>query len=343
VLEAHAQGARKSKACELLRVSLRTLERWQSEAGVDRRKGAARVIANKLTTEERQMILGIANSAGYCDLPPCQIVPTLADKGKYIASESSFYRVLREERQLARRGRASPPKHRRPTPCQATGPNQLWSWDITFLPTQVTGQYYYLYFVMDVFSRKVVGWSIRPSQCAEHAANLIKQACIDEKGSRDQLTLHSDNGSPMKGMTMLAMLESLGVMPSFSRPSVSDDNPYSESLFKTLKYHASYPATEKFATIFDARIWCIKFIDWYNTEHKHSGLKFITPEQRHNGQYRQIMSQRKTVYQKAKTDRPDRWSRHTRNWELPIMVTLNSNRKAEYANVQQPEKLQVMN
>ena len=231
VQEACANGSRRQKACELLGISLRTIERWDREGLSDQRKGAEKVVGNKLSEEERQQILSTVNGADYCDLPPCKIVPHLADKGIYMASESTIYRILREERQLAHRGLTQPAKHKRPKPHEATGPNQLWSWDITYLPTQVRGMHFYLYMIMDVYSRKIVGWTVQHNQLAEHSADLIEQACMDEGVERNQVVLHSDNGSPMKAATMLAKLESLGVAPSFSRPSVSDDNPFSEALF----------------------------------------------------------------------------------------------------------------
>ena len=280
------------------------------------------------------MIVSIANNEKYRDVAPCSIVPMLADEGRYIASESSFYRILRAQDQLTHRQASRAAKHKRPKQCVAHAPNQVWSWDITYLPSLVSGQYHYLYMIMDIFSRKIVGWSVHETQSAEHASRLIKQACIDENITQAQLTLHSDNGSPMKGATMLAMLEALGVMPSFSRPSVSDDNPFSESLFKTLKYHPTFPSVSKFDRIEEARKWCIQFVDWYNHQHRHSGLKFITPQQRHCGQDKQIMAKRHQVYQMAKLQRPDRWSGSTRNWTLPATVNLNPNRKQFLADKQ---------
>ena len=321
-----AQGARKRIACELLGIAIRTIERWEKEGVIDQRKGAKRHIVNKLTEEERTLVLTTANSPEYCDLSPGQIVPSLADKSIYIASESSFYRILRKEKQLTHRGRTKPRTHKKSHTHKATGANQLWSWDITYLPSQVRGMYFYLYLIMDVYSRKIVGWSIHDEQNAAHAANLIQQSCIDEGIRKNILVLHSDNGGPMKGSSMLAMLEKLGVTASFSRPSVSDDNPFSESLFKTLKYHRLFPV-ERFETLFDARAWTIKFAAWYNDIHMHSGLKFITPNQRHLGADRAIMEKRHDVYQKAKERNPHRWSGSTRNWELPAFVTLNANKK----------------
>lgn len=226
---ASLEGARRKKSCEILGLTLRTLERWEKEQGQqDKRKSSHRKPTNKLTEEERNMILTTVNSPAYQDLPPSKIVPLLADEGLYIASESTFYRILREANQLTHRLTSRAATHKRPDAYTAYTANQVWSWDISYLPTQVRGLYFYLYFIMDIYSRKIVGFSIHENESSEHAAMLMKQSCLDEQIKPDQLVLHSDNGAPMKGLTMLAMLQELGVIPSFSRPSVSDDNPYSE-------------------------------------------------------------------------------------------------------------------
>lgn len=338
--EACASGARKCKACATLHISIRTYERWVKADGlIDQRKNAKRIVANKLTKEERALVVSIANNEKYRDLAPCSIVPMLADEGRYVASESSFYRILRAEGQLTHRQTSQAAKHKRPRQCSANAPDQVWSWDITYLPSLISGQYHYLYMIIDIFSRKIVGFSVHETQSAEHASELVKQACIDEHIERSQLILHSDNGSPMKGATMLAMLEALGVMPSFSRPSVSDDNPFSESLFKTLKYHPTFPIASKFSTIRDARKWCIRFVDWYNYQHRHSGLKFITPQQRHCGEDKVIMANRHQVYQRAKLQQPNRWSGNTRNWILPDTINLNPNRKQFLSQKRNMEEL----
>jgi putative transposase len=328
IAETCQAGARKHKACELLGISVRTLERWEKTDGaVDKRKQSARVPSNKLTVEERQVILETVNSPPYQNLPPCKIVPMLADDGYYIGSESTIYRVLRTENQLHHRQTTRSAKHHKPREYIAYKRNQVWTWDISYLPTQVRGLYFYLYMIVDIYSRKIVGWSVHEVESSEHAANLIKQACLDENVSQDQLVLHSDNGSSMKGITMLAMLEILGVIPSFSRPSVSDDNPYSEALFKTVKYHPTFPMIDKFCIIFDARIWCEKFVGWYNKQHLHSALKFVTPEQRHNGEDIVVRQKRHVVYGEAKKRHPERWTGNTRDWSLKDMVTLNPNKK----------------
>jgi len=198
----------------------------------------------------------------------------------------------------------------------------VWSWDITYMKSPVKGMYYYLYLVMDVFSRFIVGWVVEEVESAEHAARLITRACSEQGVMEHSLTLHADNGGPMKGATMLSTLQELHVAPSFSRPSVSDDNPYSESLFKTLKYRPSYP-DGAFASLEEARTWVTKFVHWYNTEHLHSGIRFVTPQSRHHGQDTAILENRHTVYEAAKLANPLRWSGRTRDWSVISEVRLN--------------------
>lgn len=324
--EACDSGARLPQACHVLGLSARTLQRWR-EAGqvkADGRKeaGTQREPANKLSEQERQQILEIANATEFASMPPSQIVPVLADRGLYIASESSFYRVLREADQVARRGKAKPPARQRPKPLQASAPNQLWSWDITYLATTVKGVFFYLYLIMDVYSRKIVGWEVFETESAEQAAQVFRKAHLREGIGAEALVLHSDNGSPMKGATMLSTLQKLGVMPSFSRPSVSDDNPFSEALFKTLKYHPGFP-DKPFDSLQEAREWVAGFQHWYNEVHRHSALKFVTPSQRHRGEDEAILASRHALYEAAKARRPERWAGLTRNWEPVKSVYLN--------------------
>lgn len=327
--EAVEAGARRSKACEVLDITLRTLQRWEKaleESKLhDQRKAAAseRIPDNKLSDEERQQVLRVCNHPQYRSLPPSQIVPMLADQGTYIASESSFYRILREEGQLHRRGRAAKPSQLvKPKGYRATGPKQVWSWDITYLASSVRGAFYRLYLIMDIFSRKIVGWEVHSEESSDHASTLIRKACLSEGIREKGLVLHSDNGGPMKGATMLATLQKLGVVPSFSRPSVSDDNPYSESLFRTLKYAPAYPATP-FESIEAARRWVYGFVQWYNDTHRHSAIRYVTPNQRHNGDDKQILNERKATYAEARKRTPQRWSRQIRNWDQDEEVWLN--------------------
>ena len=327
VEEACANGSRKQKACELLGISLRSYERWKRADGLfDKRSLVKRQPSNRLTSEERNEIIAVSNSPSYCDLPPCKIVPTLADQGIYLASESSFYRILREAKMLEHRGRSKPRQYHKPKALIAVKPNEVWSWDISYLKTPVAGIYFYLYMIVDIYSRKIVGWTIQPHENSEHAAALMVQACADEKISANQICLHSDNGSAMKGATLLTTLQNLGIAPSFSRPAVSNDNPYSEALFKTIKYVACYPCNG-FSSLEEARSWTEKFVNWYNNEHLHSALKFITPQQRHTGLDINILENRKSIYEMAKKKNPSRWSKSTRNWTLPSTVILNPDAK----------------
>lgn len=326
-------GSRKHKACEMINISSRTLERWQkSDANIDGRIDSSRPApANKLTQEERKEVLAVANKAEYRDLSPHKIVPLLADEGIYIASESTFYRILNEENQLTHRLTSKPKKHHKPKALTAKKTNQVWSWDITYLPQTIYGKHFYLYMIIDIYSRKVVGWSVHERESADHASSLIKQACIDEKVVESQLVLHSDNGKPMKGATMLSTLQTLGVVPSFSRPSVNDDNPYSESLFKTLKYRPDIPLTSRFDVIGDACEWVESFVSWYNHKHLHSGIKFVTPEQRHLGLDKEILKKRHAVYTMAKLRHPERWTGNTRDWNHVKAVSLNPDKKSTQA------------
>lgn len=324
--KAMADGASQATSCEILGLSPRTFQRWtQGDAiKVDGRPLAKRQEpVNKLSSEERSQILEICNCAEYASLPPSQIVPSLADRGEYIASESSFYRVLREANQGQHRGKAQAPRRlTSPKGYSASEPNQVWSWDITYLASTVRGIFFRLYMIMDIYSRKIVGWEVHDNENAEHAATLIEKSCWGERICQRGLVLHSDNGSPMKGATMLAKLQKLGIMPSFSRPSVSNDNPYSESLFGTLKYTSAYPS-KPFDRIEEARSWVLEFVQWYNCEHRHSGLKFVTPAERHQGIDAQILERRREVYDKAKQRHPERWSREIRNWDPIGSVMLN--------------------
>ncbi len=326
IAETCKDGARLSQACGVLAISARTLQRWREDGDVkaDGRKaaGAQREPANKLREQERRQILDIANTAQFASMPPSQIVPALADRGLYLASESSFSRILREADQLAHRGKAKPPTRQRPAPLQASAPNQLWSWDITYLATTVKGMFFYLYLIMDVYSRKIVGWEVFETESAEQAAGVFRKTHLREDIRADSLVLHADNGSPMKGATMLSTLQRLGVMPSFSRPSVSDDNPFSEALFKTLKYHPGFP-DKPFDSLQEAREWVARFQRWYNEEHRHSGLKFVTPAQRHCGEDRIILARRRALYEAAKAEHPERWSGPSRNWKPEKTVYLN--------------------
>ena len=337
--EAKAAGARLVSACGEIGICLRTLKRWRKDligdgGGHDRRKGSHRLVSHKLSEEERQRILLTCNQPEYASLPPGQIVPALADQGIFIGSESSFYRVLHAHGQVHRRGRARPPQEPRSVPrLRADRPNAVWSWDITYLPTTVRGVWLYLYLVVDVWSRKVVAWDVAEVESAEIAADLVQRACLKERYRRPSgfgsnqchqspLILHADNGNAMRAATLESRLEELGVLRSFSRPRVSNDNPYSESLFRTVKYRPDYPP-KPFTSKDEACQWVASFVDWYNHQHRHSGIKFVTPQQRHSGQAGEICRHRDVIYEQARQRNPRRWSRSMRCWHQPAVVWIN--------------------
>ena len=331
--EAIESGARLSPAAEILGLSSRTIIRWRSSKNcIDKRNGPKRTPSNKLSEQERQKVLKVANSPEYRDLSPNQIVPKLADIGIYLASESTFYRILREEKLINHREPSKPASSSLPKGHVATGPCQLWSWDITYLKTDVKGIFIYLYMIMDVWSRKIVAAKVFEEECMEHSSILFAQACMRHGVKKDQLVLHADNGGPMKGSTMLATLHSLGVIPSFSRPKVSNDNPYSESLFRTMKYRPEYPS-KPFSSIEEAQLWVDGFVHWYNSEHLHSSIRFVSPDDRHYGREDQILSERHRVYEEAKKRMPNRWSGSTRNWKPDKIVWLNPENSSDNATV----------
>ena len=211
---------------------------------------------------------------------------------------------------------------------RAVRANQVWSWDITYLPTVIRGRYLRLYLVMDVWSRRIVGWDVHDDESAARAARLIQRICAESGVDPTGLVLHSDNGTPMRGSTMIATLQWLGIVPSFSRPHVCNDNPYSEALFRTLKHTPAYPRLP-FVSGEAARQWVARFVSWYNSEHRHSAIRFVTPDQRHAGADLAILARRRRLYERAQRRTPARWSRAIRNWAPVAAVVLNPEPTAE--------------
>lgn len=322
--EAQAAGARIRAACDVIGVSARTIERWRGQPGVDdRRCGPRHHPRNALTLAEEAQVLAVMTSAQYERLSPKQLVPRLADEGVYLASESTMYRLQRRFKlRASRRPVLRTHVTRGDVVHRATGPNQVWSWDITYLPTAIRGRFLYLYLVLDVWSRRIVGAMVHESEDAAHAAALIRRICAESAVDPNGLVLHSDNGKPMRGSTMVATLQWLGIVPSFSRPHVCNDNPYSEALFRTLKHTPAYPRVP-FADLVAARRWVARLVVWYNSEHRHSAIRFVTPAERHSGADIAILSRRHELYERARRRRPERWTRNTRNWTPIMMVVLN--------------------
>ena len=324
--EAVAAGARRAPACETAGITLRTYQRWTREGPLklDGRPEAKRPTPrNKLSEDERTQVLEVCHRPEYASLPPSQIVPLLADQGEYLASESSFYRILREADEQHPRGRAQPPRPAAPKPTHcARAPCQVWVWDVTWLKSPIRGAFFYLYLILDLYSRKIVGWEVHTEERAEQAAALVRRAVWAEGCIDQPLVLHADNGGPQKGSTLRATLEALGIEPSYSRPRVSDDNAYAEAIFRTCKYRPSYPA-QGFESLGQAREWVLEFVRWYNHAHRHSGIRYVTPVQRHEGAETALLQARQRVYAEAKARHPARWSGPTRDWTPVGEVWLN--------------------
>ena len=326
IKEAVSSGARKSKACKLLEISLKTFQRWEKNCLSDNRKGAPKRVHRKLSNQERQVVLDVSCSNRFKDLTPHEIVPILAEEGCYIASESSFYRILKEEELINHRENIRPKsKTGKPPELKATGPNQVWSWDITWLKSDISGIFYYCYMIKDIWKKNIVGWEIHEYESVDIASDMFKRLKLKYK--LKGVHLHSDNGNPMRGATMIITLHNLGVIPSFSRPRVSSDNPFIESLFSTMKYTAGYPG--RFKSLYHAREWMSEFVNWYNTKHRHSAIGYVTPEQRGTGVDIEIFKKRNEVVEKAREKHPERWVNNVRKWKNLDVVILNPDQKQD--------------
>jgi transposase InsO family protein len=334
---AHQAGARLAPACEIAGIEVRTLQRWKAHQGLVRGDGRPQAVhpapAHALSAQERAQVLCVANEARFADVPPARIVPMLADEGVYVASESTIARVLRDHGQAARRGRAKTPKAvRPPTTHIATSTREVWCWDMTYLPATVLGRWFHLYLILDLYSRKIVGWEVHDTDDADHAAHLVRRTALAEgiAALRNKPVLHGDNGSTLKATTVLAMLNWLGVKPSYSRPRVSDDNAYAEALFRTAKYRPEFPP-KGFTDLEAARTWAAGFVHWYNVDHRHSAIRYVSPAQRHAGDDHAILAARHALYRNARALNPARWSGNTRNWSPVGAVTLNPERDSAVA------------
>jgi len=310
-------------ACEAFGVPRATLyRRWARRAAppVEQKKRPSPPRA--LSMEEKQAVVDILHSERFVDRAPYEVYATLLDEGKYHCSVSTMYRILKENKEVReRRNQLRHPTYQKPE-LLATGPNQVWSWDITKLLGPVKWSYFYLYVILDIFSRYVVGWMVATRESATLAERLIKEACEKQGIEPDQLTIHADRGSSMKSKPVALLLADLGITKTHSRPYTSNDNPYSESQFKTLKYRPEFP--DRFGAIEDARSFCQVFFPWYNKEHRHTGIGLLTPEVVHYGQAEAVLKARKEVLRAAYQKHPERFVRKEPSPQpLPEAVWIN--------------------
>ena len=273
--------------------------------------------ARALSEKERDKVFDTLCSERFVDRSPAEVVATLLDEDVYLCSERTMYRVLASEVPVQeRRAQRSHPEYQKPE-LMATGPNQVWSWDITRLLGPKKWSYFYLYVILDIFSRYVVGWMVADRENSSLAGRLIQQSCLRHGVQPQILTLHSDRGAPMTSQCTAQLLADLGVTRSLSRPQVSDDNPFSEAQFKTLKYHPSFPG--RFGDQNQAKTFCRSFFRWYNAEHRHGGISMLTPEQVHFGHADQVISRRKTVLREA--------------WAAPLSANVRETRSTQRIRV----------
>jgi transposase InsO family protein len=305
-----------------LGLSRATIYRGRAPKPIGPRPAPARGIQpNSLSTKEREEILAVLDSDRFLDKAPAQVWAVLLDEGIYLGSVSTFYRVLRSGRQVReRRAQATHPARVRPE-LVATGPNEVWSWDITKLKGPVRCLYYDAYVMLDIYSRKVIHWEIHTTENGELAKDFIQNAIAANHGIMPK-TIHSDNGTSMTSKNVAALLSDLHIERSRSRPKVSNDNPYSEAAFKTLKYCPAFP--ENFTSIYDARIFVAAFFMYYNTEHRHSGIGLYTPQSVHDGTWKYVRDDRQTVLDASYREHPERFHKGPpRAPELPTRVWIN--------------------
>ena len=324
--------ARKEKVserttCTFLGITRRTIQNWRRWGNRDRRKGSSRYVAHRLSEEEELAVYVEATAPRFADKTPEQIVATLSQEGIYIASASTMYRILRKRKALGHRRESKKPNTgKKSTPMHVTAPDQVWSWDITWLKTDVAGIFLYAYTIIDLFDRSIVGWTVELIESDEHAKTLFARIIRDLKVV--PLIVHADNGGPMRGVTLAVFLDKLGISRSYSRPRCSDDNAHIESFHKTLKYTAGYP--KFFTSLEHARTWYADFIHWYNNEHLHSGLGYVTPLQKRTGEAEAIYELRDSTIREARERNPLRWRQgKTREYKsLPVTAYYRPLKKA---------------
>lgn len=322
--------------CAALGVPRATYYRRQATLTTPRAEPRTRTASPRaLSTSERQTVRETLNSERFADQAPAEVYATLLDEGTYYCSIRTMYRVLREADEVReRRDQLRHPLYHKPE-LLATAPNQVWSWDITKLLGPSKWTYYHLYVMLDVYSRYVVGWLLASRESGELAGRLIRESCDKQAIEPERLTIHSDRGPAMRSQTVAQLLATLGVVKSHSRPQVSNDNPFSESQFKTLKYRPGFP--ERFESIEHGLEFCREFFPWYNDEHRHWGLGLLTPEVVHYGRAPAVLAVRELTLTAAYELHPERFVQHPpRPLTLPAAVYINPPVKASESQVCSP-------
>lgn len=312
-----SSGARMFKACEAIRLDQRRLRRWRKTEG-DGRKGGYRALGQRLSETEKDAIVEAFQQPGMKELPIKAAYATLMDRNVYLGSPSTLARVLRERK--VRKSRTAKAKNTKRPELAATGVGQIWCWDITWLDARHKGTYYYLYMVIDMYSRKVVAWSVYAKEDGAMARAMFAEALEAEGITEYCLIVHSDNGKPMRSVTLRSLFEKLGIMVSYGRPHTSNDNAYAESLFATLKGRISFP--EYFESIEAANAFCLEFFTWYNCFHMHSSLDFVTPQTVHEGMHSKIFEQRNQLLETDRERHPSRHGGHRKVFGIPEEVRL---------------------
>ena len=305
VIAAFAPARKVAVACQALGVARAGFYRRQQPLRIRHAATTRRASPRALTQAERQAVREVLHAERFVDQAPAQVYTALLDEGIYHCSTRTMYRILDESQEVRERRNLLRHPHYHKPELLATGPNQVWSWDITLLPGPAKGSRFHLYVILDIFSRYVVGWLLAQRECAHLAQRLIRETCTKQKVQPEQLTIHSDRGPSMKSQTVTQLLAALGIIKSQSRPHVSNDNPFSESQFKTLKYRPEFP--ERFLSYEEARAFCVEFLAWYNEEHYHSGLRMLTPASVHYHCAGPILAQRGLTLTAAYAAHPERF------------------------------------
>jgi len=328
LVTAHRATLGVAPTCEALAIPRASYYRWQPPRGTAEAPKPPRRVPRALPPAERQQVLALLNDERFADLPPAEVYATLLDEGKYVCSPRTMYRILHEHAEVRERRRQLRHPHYQAPELLATRPNQLWSWDITKLKGPVKWTYFYLYVILDVFSRYVVGWLAALQESATLAQRLIEETCARQGIAQDQLTIHADRGPAMLAKSVALLLADLGIAKTHSRPHVSNDNPFSESQFKTLKYHPEFP--DRFGSLLDTRRFLGDFFLWYNTMHHHSALGWLTPADVHYGLAETRRAEREAALQQAFAATPERFVRGMPvPPALPQAVWINKPRRLE--------------